>query len=222
MPIGLFIGLSSASLIFFVLFLIFSIENYKKRFDLKYDLRNHFPYELNYKSRFGDNALGNICLIAAMVLSISSFGCCSQFVSKNALMLVPIICGSIYSLLLVFVVFADIKYLRFHVILNVMLSGIAFLTPASIGLIGLFFFQQKESIPGLVYLIIGMLVGLFNFVLIMNPKFSFNIEMKVVKLENGQEQVVRPKFIVMAFSEWLMMFSIFISHILLILILFLF
>ena len=221
MPVGLIIGLSSSSLIFFVLFLIFSITNYKKRFDSKYDLRNHFPYELNYKSSFGDNVLGNISLITSMVLAMSSFGVASVKVSSYTLLLAPIIAGSLYSLIIIFVPFADIKYLRFHVILDVLLSGCAFLTPASLGLIGLSIFQTKELVAGLVYLIIGLIVGLFNFVLIMNPKFSFNINMKVVKLADGTEQYQRPKLITMALSEWLMILTTYISHILLILILFL-
>ena len=220
MPIGFIIGLSASSLIFFILFLIFSIVNYKMRFDMKYDLRNHFPYELNYKSSFKNNLIGNLCLIMAMVLSMSAFACCSPYVANNNLLLFPIIAGALYSILIIFVPFADIKYLYFHIIVDVLLAAAAFLTPAGIGLIGLFMYQQNGSIPGLVYLIIGMIVGLFNFLLIMNPRFSFKINMKVVKLENGEEEVRRPTFIVMAFSEWLMMFSLFISHVLLILLLF--
>ena len=221
MPIGLIIGLSCSSLILFIVFLVFSLTNYKKRFDLVYDLRNHFPYEINYKSRFNDNLIGNICLIASMVLSISSFACASYYLGHYYLLIVAILSGSLYSLLNIFLFFSDIKYLKFHIFVVVLLSGLSFLTPASIGLVGLFLYQQKESIPGLVYLIIGLLIGVFSFALIMNPKFSFNIQMKVVKLENGEEEVRRPTFIVMAFSEWLMTLFIFLSHILFILLLFL-
>lgn len=220
MPIGVIIGISSSSLIFFILSLVFSIFNYKKRFALKYDLKNHFPYELNYKSRFKDNLIGNLCLVMAMVLSLSSFACCSPHVAKFNIIIAPIIAGSLYSLVVIFVFFADIKYLYFHVLIDVLLAGFGFLTPGLLGLMGLFQYQQNQSIPGLVYLIIGLIVGIFNFALIMNPRFSFNIKMRVVKLDSGEEQVERPKIIVMAFSEWMMIFSLFISHILLILILF--
>lgn len=220
MPQGFIIGLSGSSLIFFILFLFFSIFNYKKRFAMNYDIRNHFPYELNYKSSFKENLIGNLCLIMSMVLSISAFACSSSYFNKASIILIPVIAGALYSLLIIFIPFSDIKYIRFHVLLAVLLAGLSFLTPSSIGLVSLFIYQQTENVLGIVYLIIGLVIGLFSFALIMNPKFSFDIKMKVVKLENGQEETKRPTIIVIAFSEWLLMFSLFLSHILLILLLY--
>ena len=73
MGIGWLIGLASLSILFFFAYLFFSSNNYKRRFKDKYDLRNHFPYEFNYESKFFDNPLGNVSLIMSMLFSIAFY-----------------------------------------------------------------------------------------------------------------------------------------------------
>ena len=217
--IGWLIGTSVSSLVMFICFLIASTLNYKKRFDLKYDFRNHFPYEYNFESKYSDNLLGNICLTISMIFSLTLFSLSSGFFNASGILIFCLIAGAIYSAIVFFLPFANLKHIRIHVIAAVMLSCFAFLTPSSIGLVAFQHYQLTKLVICLVLFIICIVVGLFNFVLIMNPKFSFNIQMKKVKLENGEEKVERPTFIVIAFSEWLMMFSIFITQLLLILVL---
>ena len=217
--IGWLIGTSSSSILMFVCFMIFSIINYKKRFQLEYDLRNHFPYELNYDGKYKDNLFGNICLTLSMLFSLAFFSLTSGFFVKNAVLIFCLIAGAIYSAIVFFLPFVNLKRIYIHVVTAVMLSCFAFLTPASVGLVAFQQFQIEKSIFCLVIFIISVIFGLFNFVLIMNPKFSFNIQMKKVKLETGEEKIERPKIIVIALSEWIMMFSIFITQLLLILVL---
>ena len=73
MGIGLSIGLVSASFLFFFAFFLFGIFYYQKRFNLKYDIRNTFPYEINYQQSFLDNIFVNIFLILFAVSSIGFF-----------------------------------------------------------------------------------------------------------------------------------------------------
>jgi hypothetical protein len=52
------------------------------------------------------------------------------------------------------------------------------------------------------------------FVIIMNQKISFNIKMKVAVDEQGNEKYVRPDFITVAFTEWMMVLLLPVSQIL--------
>lgn len=215
--IGWLIGTSSSSLLMFIFFMVFSIMNYKKRFQLTYDVRNHFPYELNYESKYKDNLLGNIFLTLSMLLSLGFFSLTSGFFTRNPILIFCLIAGAIYSAITFFLPFANLKFIRLHVVAAVMQASFAFLTPASVGLVAFQQYQMEKEVICLVIFIICLVIGLFNFILIMNPKFSFNIQMRKVKLETGEEKIERPTFIVIAFSEWIMMFSLFIAHLLLIL-----
>lgn len=216
MHIGWLIGASGSSLLMFICFVIFSTINYKKRFSLKYDMRNHFPYEYNYDSSFKDNPFGNICLLISMLFSLALFSMTSAFFNVNGILIFCLIAGAIYSIIAFFIVFVSLKRITLHVVCAVLLSCFAFLTPSSIGLAAFQHYQKTKSVICLILFILCVIVGLFNFALIMNPKFTFNIKMKKIKLNNGEEQVVRPNIIVIAFSEWMMLFSLFVTQVLLI------
>ena len=69
----------------------------------------------------------------------------------------------------------------------------------------------------LVMSIVSVVVALFNFVLVMNPKLSLSIKMNIGIDEKGQEYYVRPKYIMMAFTEWLMILSFLVDNVLFIL-----
>ena len=40
---------------------------------MKYDLRNHYPYELNYEGEFKDNLTGNVAIILSAAFSIAFY-----------------------------------------------------------------------------------------------------------------------------------------------------
>ena len=83
MPIGWYIGISSGSILFLVAFFLLSCANYKKRFNTRYDLRNHFPYEFNFESHFSLNLLGNLALIMGIACSIGLFALTASEFNKN-------------------------------------------------------------------------------------------------------------------------------------------
>ena len=59
--------------LFLALAILFSFTNYRERFKHNYDVRNHFPYELNYESKFKENLMGNISFSLVAICSVSLF-----------------------------------------------------------------------------------------------------------------------------------------------------
>ena len=215
MGFALSLGLAISSMFFFALFIFFGIKGYVKRsVGVKYDLRNTFPYEINYQLHFLDNILPNIFLILFLSTSICFFAF-FDIRNLNGFTIFMMITGIMLSLCNFFIYFADLKYIRFHLLLVTLLSVSSFGLSASIALFGFNNFKNDTTqILDIVIAIIAALLGLFVFAVMMNPKMNFKLEMKKVITEDGRELLVRPKYFVMAFSEWLFIFSLFINQIL--------
>lgn len=216
--ISWFIGLFGGAIIFFVGYILFSIANYKKRFKNQYDLRNCFPYELNYESRFADNLFGNISLIMSMAFSLAVFALGLSYFKTNGYLLVVMISGALYTIFVALINFIPLKFLRAHLVFIILLFITAFLTPGSAGLTAFNVYQENQTVYPIVVMSISLVVALFVFGLIMNPKLSMNIKMNVAIDEKGNEHYVRPKFIVIAFTEWLLICGLMISELLFLLV----
>ena len=212
--IGWFIGLFGGAIIFFVGYILFSITNYKKRFKNQYDLRNCFPYELNYESKFADNLFGNISLIMSMAFSLSLFALGLSYFKTNGYLLVVMISGALYSIFVALINFIPLKFLKAHLIFAVILFIVAFLTPGSAGLTAFNIYQQNHNVFPIVVMSLAALVAIFVFGLIMNPKLSLNIKMNVATDEKGNEYYVRPKYIMIAFTEWMLIIGLILSELL--------
>ena len=209
-----FIGLAAGSILLFISYIFLSTFNYKKRFENKYDLRNCFPYEFNFESKFADNLLGNVALVASMFISMGLFALGLAFYQNNGYILAATIAGIIYSVLVLGINFTPLKLLRVHFIVMVILFVGAFFTPMALGLTSFSLYQLNKQPYPLVLMILCFVVGLLMFVLIMNPKLSFNIKMKVAVDEKGNERYIRPDFISVAFTEWIMVLLLPINQIL--------
>ena len=214
-----FIGLAAGSILLFISYIFLSTFNYKKRFENKYDLRNCFPYEFNFESKLTDNLLGNVALIASMFLSmglfaLGLFALGLAFYQNNGYIIAGTIAGIVYSILVLAINFTPLKTLRFHFVMMVILFVAAFFTPMALGLTSFSIYQTTKQIYPIVLMVICFVIGLLMFVLIMNPKLSFNIKMKVAVDEQGNEKYVRPDFITVAFTEWMMVLLLPVSQIL--------
>ena len=217
MSIGWFIGLAAASIIFFVFSIINSRANFKNRFQKVYDLRNHFPYEFNYESPFSLNILGNVALIMSLAFSVGLFALTAVKVRTNGYVLYSLITGILFSIFVGVIHFIPLKTMKTHMIFSVLLLGLAFITPCAIGLGSFAYYQETKKIFSLVLFIVSIVVGVFYFGVAMNPKLSMNFKLIAVTDEKGNQIYLRPKFIIMAFSEWLASFGLFVSQILLLL-----
>ena len=214
------LGLAIASILFFLGFLYFGIRSYKKRFDVSYGFRNFFPYEINYGTRFLDNIGVNALLILSCFCSFALFlyyGYGYNLFEESKL--VTIIAGFTLTLCVFFSFFADLKYIRFHIFLIILLALSAFMLPSGIVILGYVGFQKTNDIYSIVIAGIALIVALFVFASLMNPRLNFQLNMQKAVDAKGKEILVRPKYFVMAFTEWLFIFSLFIDQILLLLLL---
>ena len=201
---GWFIGLMGGSILLFLCYFFLSSFNYKKRFSNKYDVRCFFPYELNFESRLSENLLGNIALILSMAISIGLFAFGLSYFKTNGYILAAIIAGIAYSILVLGLNFTPLKLLRFHFVVMVIGFVASLFTPVAIGLTAFNVYQTNKNIFPLILMIVCGVIGLVIFAFIMNPRLSFNIKMQVAVDEEGNEKYIRPKFILVAFTEWMM------------------
>ncbi|MCR5506180.1 MAG: hypothetical protein K6F07_04210 [Bacilli bacterium] len=217
MGFGLSLGLALASILLFILFLFTGISAYKKRWNMGYDMRNCFPYEINYRQRFTDNILPNAILTFVVATSLGLF---IFFDIKNlsGATIVTLACGCLGAILVFFMFFTDIRFIRFHIALFSLLAIAAFGSPASIAVISYQKYQSSNNVYYIVIALIAVVVGLFAFALIMNPRLSFKLQMQKAVGIDGKETLMRPKYFVLAFSEWLFIFTYFFSEILLLLV----
>lgn len=204
------------SVLFGVLFLVASFISYRNKYKVTYNIRNMFPYELNYKSNFSENFYGNISLILATISFVFFF---STFDLKfnNGFFIIIMISGILSSILFLALVFIPLDYMRLHSIVFILFLISSFLLSTSIS-IGSFIYNQQigetSPIPFIIF-ILGFVLTLLILVLLLNPKLNLNIRMKETIAEDGSIKYVRPRMITIAFSQWLLFFSLFISEILL-------
>ena len=214
MGFGLSLGLSLSSMFFFMMFMLFGIRSYQNRYkDIKYDIRNTFPYEMNYQLKYLDNVLPNVLLTLYILTSVCFFAF-FDIKNLNVFTVFMMASGILLAIVSFFMFFADLKYIRLHLLLVTMLSVSAFASTAFIAVYGFNSFKNDTNILALVIAILAAIFGLFIFILMMNPKLNFRLEMKKAVTPEGKEILVRPKYFVMAFTEWLFIFSIFIDQIL--------
>ena len=98
-----------------------------------------------------------------------------------------------------------------------LLAIASFGCPASIAIICYSKYQATLNIYYIVICSLSIATALFGFGLIMNPKLTFRLEMQKAVGEDGKETLIRPKFFVLAISEWFFMFLLLASDILLLL-----
>ncbi len=216
MDFAALLPLSIVSIIFFSLFIFTGIRSYKRRFKLNYDLRNTFPYELNYHTKFFDNIVPNIFLVLSIACSIVIyiFFDVKNLIGVNVFILIS---GIFLSLLSFALVFVDLKYLRTHIALMVFTSVFSFGLGASNAIGNFVKWQNTQNIYYIILCVICGGFALISFAVMMNPKLSLNIKMDSKIDENGKEILIRPKYIVLAFSEWLLIISLYINQLLLVL-----
>lgn len=194
------------STVLLIVFILFSILNYKNRFNRKYDLRNHYPYELNYEGKFNDNLTGNVAVIGNAAFSIA-FYCLFNNTYTNGFFIFVLIAGSIYSIILTSLVFISLKNLRIHLVLVLFSIVLSFLIPFANAMACAINFRNTNEVKSLVMTIVNSIYCLFIFALMMNPKLSHWADLKQEHNSDGTIKYVRPKVFILAFIEWSLIVS---------------
>lgn len=198
---GLTIGFLFAEIIFFFGFLFFSRSNYNRRFKTKYDLRNMFPYELNYEATFKDNFAGNISYALMCVANVGLYISSMDTLVQGTLAF-NLVGAIITTISLVLVLFVPLKLLKTHLICSTALIIGVFLSFAAIGYTSLDFYNILSYDSFIVTCILGFAFALIVVGIIMNPKLTTWAKAEKVEI-NGEITYRRPRYIVLAFSEWL-------------------
>ncbi len=198
----------------FTIFMVFSMLNYKRRYNVKYNLRNMFPYEFNYETTFKENLIGNIFLVATSVGLVLFYISFFQSMNNFGLPIVTLVAGILGSVLMPFIAFTPIKMIRMHLAVDVTFFLMTFLTFASYGLIMVSEYQVFMQTKSLVMAIVNFVFALGIFLILMNPKLTHWGDLEEVDNSDGTKYYKRPKYFVLAFSEWLIMFFMIASVIL--------
>ena len=198
---GLVLGFFLLETLFFLGFLGLSILKYKERFNLKYDLRNTFPYEFNYEATIKDNLFGNILFVLMAVSNVLVYAF-SMDVPFQSTLLFNLVSAIINSITLMLVLFVPLKLLKTHLLCTTLFIISTFLSFASIGFTALNFHSMLNYNYFIVLAIVAFVFALFVFGIIMNPKLTTWAKAEKVEVD-GQVVYKRPKYIVLAFSEWL-------------------
>lgn len=198
------LGSLIAAVILFISFVFASIINYKNRFKLEYHLRSHFPYELNYHGKYKDNIYGNL-IYAIYFIAVVVFLIFFDTSHNDGYLIFALIAGAISLISITALIYIPIDQLRVHMI-TVALAFI-FCTAFSFSIVLASYFKYKDgqSISALISIILSSLITAFYVILILNPKLAHWADMDTEKKEDGTVVKVRPKWFVLAYSEWAMM-----------------
>jgi len=200
-----------AAILLFIVSMVASCISYKKKHEIDYSLKSMFPIEFNYERSFNENLLGNFCLILSFFSSICFYVTYNLSFNFDTLTFVTVF-GCISVLLIAGIFFLPLNFFRAHISIDILAFAMIFALSAGTTIAAFRLFQKGNNAPtAMIGFVLGILVSLIVFALIMNPKLTANIKGTVVKDEKGNEKIIRPKFIILAFSEWVLIFSFFIN-----------
>lgn len=141
------------------------------------------------------------------------------YMNFNSYLIFSAVAGSLLTILMFTINFVSLKFGKTHLIIATIMFAVSFALPGSIALASLHEYQSTKEAYGLVLLIISAVIAIGAFILTMNPKLTLNIKMVSKIDESGEAVLTRPKYIVIAFTEWISFFLLFVDQILLIILL---
>ena len=173
-----------------------------------------FPYEINYDGNFFDNGWGNIFMIL-MVASLGAYFILFNLDFNSTFFLPVKIIGIIAILIIPLEIIVPLKFLKIHIGVVVAQFFSTMSLSASIAITALRTYQTYDmSALPIVILILATVMTITILWLAFNPKLSLRIMYDKTINEKGEEVVSRPKAIVLAFTEWILIFSVFVDAIL--------
>ena len=196
------VGVLIVAIVFFALLVVVSPLLYKRRIGVKYSFKNMFPFELNYKSVIRENFYTYLFIALFVMASIGLFAT-FDLTYTNGFHIFAMIAGIICSLLIVGIFMVPLINLRLHVIFASLFFTLNFACSASILISAWKSNQEYFSALKIVCIVIGFIIIILGFASIINPKMTLDIRAEEQINENGEKVMVRPKWVVLAFTEWL-------------------
>ena len=205
-------ALIGVSVVFLIFGLFASFKRYKLKFKNSLNMKNYFPFEINFRQGFKENIIGNIFILLSGACLLTFF---ILFDSKHTdgYLTFNMIGGAIAIISGITLFFLATVFLKTHILFMVILSAFAFLLPSSLLIDSLRLFQQNPDVLYIIVMVLSGIIVLGVFALLINPKLSFRMKPVEMKTPDGKSYLARPKFIWIAFTEWLLIFSIYLSAI---------
>ena len=208
MQIVFFLSLS-LSLLSFLTFFFFLFQN-KKEENLPFSFRQYFLYE-----GFGgrkNNLLrilqSSFLLLNALSSILFYFLPIDQSLTSKYYFLLLAIFFLITDVLYFFLTFVDFRKEKLRIALFMFFG--AFITIAN-GMGGFILLSisrktlENKALP-LTFAVLSFLFALLSFLPLLNPKLNNYSKMENVTEKDGSSHLERPKFFVMAYSEWILTF----------------
>lgn len=207
---GFLVGTSVLAYFFFFTFVLVSRLLYKRRMQLKYNSRNMFPFEFFYKTSFGES------FYSRLFLYLSIFALISFFVTfdthhKDGFLNFVMISGIINSLLLAALFFIPLTNLRAHITVASLFFTFLFLEIGGIMIASWRINQDISTWNSVTGIWFSGFLLIVIFALVMNPRLTLNFKAVEVVKEDGTKEYRRPKAVVLAFSEWILIYIYFLS-----------
>ena len=193
------------SVVIFGLLITVSFLLYKKRNDVDFDIKNSFPFELNYHSEFKENFYTHILL--ALYTSI----CCGFYATLfsknvNGYFLFILIGGILSSLVIYSLFYIPLLRLKLHIAVDAICFALKLAISGAIIILSYRLIKDNMSWANVTSLVIGSISTLAIVALMINPRLTLDFRSMEVVKENGEKEYVRPKYVVLALSEWLLIF----------------
>lgn len=209
---GLWIASLSILLIAFLGMFIFGVSNYQETFKAKFSLLNMFPYELSYHNQGMMIIIYRFFLyvyvafsISPALLMISKYYHFPGYVSYLIMVGILFVISAV-SLLTLHIIQA--KYVRLHTIVATIFFAVSALTSGAISivLINLYISNNYVDIKFLMIGLMEAMLGFATLLIMLNPRLRNWAQMNSTTDEDGTVVIERPRFFVLAFSEWLVIF----------------
>lgn len=214
----LFPLLLSLLVLFFGLFLLFGLLEYKDRNKKKYDFLSSFPFELgqgevkkSFLSRFFFTAYG--VTYVASSFYILYLNPTLSFLNSLGILL-GIVSLFVFASMLA-LIYVPAYSFRLHLVSSVVFFAFSILADVLMGLtyLNLYqaqlasnIYQNNLAIISLVIMIINFVLAFFKGLILINPKLAHWTELDSSIGSDGVVTSSRPRPFVLAFSEWLVIF----------------
>ena len=202
---GFLVGTSLLGYFFFLSFVFVSRLLYKRRMNIKYNSKNMFPFEFSYKTLFSESFYSHLFL-ALSVASFITFFLTFDTSHKDGFLNFVMISGIINTLLIGALFYTPLTNLRGHVAIASMFFTFLFLEIGAIMVASWRINQDEHTWNAVSGIWFSGFLLIVTFALAMNPRLTLNFKAVEVVNEDGTKEYRRPKSVVLAFSEWILIY----------------
>lgn len=190
----------AVALFFFIFGLLAAYILYQKKQGRKYSFLNEFPYEL-YQGI--DQKYISIFYVIQMVqaLGFIVFGFYGFTDNKNYWGIILLTSWTLTALLMASLSFVKLRSMRGHITIVAFLFT---LTLVNAIFLGIYFYKTIYLDVPLVFPIISFVLAAVVVGLMINPLLKRWPYMDKIEQQDGQIIILRPKFFVLAYTEWLL------------------